>query len=735
MTGTDEQAQDQDTEFDLVQIISGAMVRFNEFGHVLDISLPMDFSLALLTGLPLGLTVDAIVDMVRGFGFKISADCVRISGSPTLGQTATLKVKDSLFARSLSDRLKDQGSTIRAVSMPMNTRQTRCQKVHVSWHKATRTVWLNFKNGESAHRVSRRFNDSTYRCLGQAVKSSPPKRSGNWRSVSHNSVAWTVTLSGVPGQMTCEDLQDTITSAMDKPKHVEMGAISHTASEAEVSVVVRSRLEEYGPLESFFFVSATEGKRAKVTAQFQDELEARSACSLNNTTLGILGKGKITVTMVQSAKIKVLSRVYSILRPTIEEKMKGWQQHNVMLHVYPDTLQPFTTLRVEGIDAKEVAAARRALDDVLNGIILTDGENALWSPAFNINGIAYQKLKGIERELQVVIMRENSKRQLRFYGSAEKIRQVVRRINSMLDNDSSSSYEIGLSSQSFDWAMFGGLKEIERATEKNIAILDVVSRNIVIKGTARQYDAALAVINSRSSRQGHPIVQHQPQNKDGCPICFCEAESPIQTSCSHTYCLECLEGYCDSTASTSQEEFQIKCCGAEGACSAVFTLSELKTYISSFMFYQVLQKSFEEYVKRHPDDFRPCPTADCGHIYRCSTHSGLQTLSYTCPNCFEPLCRSCHAQHGAYTCAEYKDIASGGVRALEKLKKELNVKDCPRCKTSMEKTMGCNHLTCGGCRAHICWVCMSVFETAAPCYTHMNKEHGGIGLDLERFMD
>jgi hypothetical protein len=219
---------------------------------------------------------------------------------------------------------------------------------------------------------------------------------------------------------------------------------------------------------------------------------------------------------------------------------------------------------------------------------------------------------------------------------------------------------------------------------------------------AQQYDMALAVMDSKHSVEIRPVVDVQLRHEEDCPICFCEAEAPVQTSCKHVYCLECLEGYCESAASTSQREFQIKCCGTEGTCSTVFTLQELRTYLPSSVFELVLTKSVEEYVKCHPDDFRPCQTPDCGYIYRCSKAHGLQSPLYTCPNCFKPLCTSCHAQHGKHTCAEYKDIASGGVAVLKRLKKELNIKDCPKCKTPMEKTMGCNHMTCGAVRRIYC---------------------------------
>ncbi|KAH6716368.1 hypothetical protein BKA61DRAFT_479329, partial [Leptodontidium sp. MPI-SDFR-AT-0119] len=219
-------------------------------------------------------------------------------------------------------------------------------------------------------------------------------------------------------------------------------------------------------------------------------------------------------------------------------------------------------------------------------------------------------------------------------------------------------------------------------------------------------------------------------------VCFSEEpDNPIKTSCKHTYCLECLEDCCRSAASTSKAEFQIECHGDEGACSTVFTLREVKDRVSSSVFETVLKSSFEEYIQRHPQALRYCPTPDCGYVYRCTITSSSRPPAYMCPECFEPLCTSCHSRHGDYTCAEYKDIASGGYEALAKLKRELNIKDCPRCTTPMEKTEGCNHMTCAGCKVHICWVCMAVFDTSGPCYAHMTKAHGGNGLGLQRFMN
>lgn len=101
---------------------------------------------------------------------------------------------------------------------------------------------------------------------------------------------------------------------------------------------------------------------------------------------------------------------------------------------------------------------------------------------------------------------------------------------------------------------------------------------------------------------------------------------------------------------------------------------------------------------------------------------------HTCPSCFVPVCTGCQAQHGDMSCTNYQEVSSGRHAANEKLKREMGIKDCPKCKTPLEKTDGCDHMICQ-CGAHICWVCLETFQTSGDCYDHMKARHGGIGLD------
>ncbi|KAK4896959.1 hypothetical protein LTR27_005206 [Elasticomyces elasticus] len=174
-------------------------------------------------------------------------------------------------------------------------------------------------------------------------------------------------------------------------------------------------------------------------------------------------------------------------------------------------------------------------------------------------------------------------------------------------------------------------------------------------------------------------------------------------------------------ADASGGEFSISCQGDMGACKKLLPLIELQNLLSSDALETSLETSFASYIRRRPQDFRYCPTPDCGYIYRASN----KARTHTCIKCFEAICTACHERHPTISCAEYKYLASGDQAVFDKYKKTMNMKDCPKCKTVMEKTEGCNHMVCGGCRIHICWICLATFPTSGLCYKHLSEVHGG----------
>jgi LSD1 subclass zinc finger protein len=97
-----------------------------------------------------------------------------------------------------------------------------------------------------------------------------------------------------------------------------------------------------------------------------------------------------------------------------------------------------------------------------------------------------------------------------------------------------------------------------------------------------------------------------------------------------------------------------------------------------------------------------------------------------CPSCLARICPNCHVEaHDGISCAN-RDI--GGEKLFREWMEAHDVKSCPGCRAPIEKTEGCNHMTCTRCQTHICWVCLETFPKAEGIYDHMRAAHGGIGL-------
>ena len=71
-------------------------------------------------------------------------------------------------------------------------------------------------------------------------------------------------------------------------------------------------------------------------------------------------------------------------------------------------------------------------------------------------------------------------------------------------------------------------------------------------------------------------------------------------------------------------------------------------------------------------------------------------------------------------CIAARRVAVGDMTHAEGV---LRVVHCPECDVAVERTSGCNHITCT-CGTHWCFTCGGAFELDV-IYTHMSEAHGG----------
>lgn len=710
--------------------IGGALVNFGDGAVVTKVSLPSDFSAVRINHLPEETNPAFVVDLLSKLGFDVSADCVRI---PPRGEnsfcSADIRVEDAQFAKGLCGAMKSHGGyeaiSINApIPQATNYRRVDAKKVYCSWHKPTKTAWLNFGNGDIARKVTANFSAGIYKVLGQRVGCEDPARGGGAR----NPLAWTVRFSDIPESAGISHVTRDIPAAL-RPRHVELSAPSYDADLPLTNASIESLLLQVGPLERWVGSAETPGKRFKAKARFLNEADARQAAKLlHNKPLPFNKNGKLTVQLVHSARLKVSTLIYNAVEHEINAHKQAWISEHLLYAAYPPD-HGFRVLKIEGELSNDVAKAKAAMEKILSGELMTVNGEPIWANSFAGNGRAYQKMKEIQRDLGLVIIRDKRRSQLRVMGARTRYDEAKRALTELAKEDSSSVFVIELDAEKLSWAFKGGYRAIAAAMGSEKVTLDIVSnpRRILVAGSKADFHIAQEILQG-----GEEASRAEPgasSSKD-CAICWTEAENPVHTTCKHSYCSGCFEDLCLAGTSTLDPNPYIRCHGDGGKCGERLPLADLQEHLSSAALEDVLEAAFAAYLARHPNDLRYCPTPDCRQVYRAANPSGHNDsqLLFTCPACLVAICTACHFSHDGLTCAEHRDHATGGYKELQKTKQKLGIKDCPKCGTMIEKSFGCNHMTCSLCAAHICWVCMKTFSVGKIVYDHMMKEHGGIGV-------
>ncbi len=128
----------------------------------------------------------------------------------------------------------------------------------------------------------------------------------------------------------------------------------------------------------------------------------------------------------------------------------------------------------------------------------------------------------------------------------------------------------------------------------------------------------------------------------------------------------------------------------------------------------------KEFVGGNPR-VRWCPAPGCENAVRVS-HARMMPV--TC-KCGKEFCFSCgHDSHRPIVCAMIKlwlkkcaddSETSNWIAA--------NTKECPKCKTTIEKNGGCNHMSCRQpkCAYEFCWVCLGPWEPHGSSWYNCNR--------------
>lgn len=112
--------------------------------------------------------------------------------------------------------------------------------------------------------------------------------------------------------------------------------------------------------------------------------------------------------------------------------------------------------------------------------------------------------------------------------------------------------------------------------------------------------------------------------------------------------------------------------------------------------------SLSQFLSTHQDAFKHCMTPDCGYAFAYEGESDFQ-----CPACSKHYCLKCMTEfHPQFTCEEYRNAHNPSMvdEMFQRFVQGAHFKQCPNCKFFVERTSGCNHMTCR-CRYEFCYIC------------------------------
>ncbi|GFW60867.1 probable pre-mRNA-splicing factor ATP-dependent RNA helicase mog-1 [Trichonephila clavipes] len=370
---------------------------------------------------------------------------------------------------------------------------------------------------------------------------------------------------------------------------------------------------------------------------------------------------------------------------------------------------------------------QRKINDLLEGESVSNRNIKNLENIFFHGGQVW--LGNLAKAENVHIVKNNKTKTLILYGSKKACDNIKCQIGMFLENSESNM----IRTISFNTVQNGSmlLKAIIREYGVNLerfielcglhsALLDIKGHKMLIHGNVQSVEKAEEYIKILSDNLdvSIPIVE---QSHEICPVCVCPAYNLTfrLEHCGHLYCLECIQ------ALVEQAQFPIHCCAEN--CSKDIVPKDLKKILNDdhTKIKSLLEKSMKDYLEKNRGNIFYCPAPDCQMFLFKEDISGSKLQ---CPLCKNEICTKCYVlYHQGYTCDMYQNSKKDPDYSFKVWQKgPVKCKQCPRCKTAIEKVSGCNRMKCSSCHGNFCWICLAAYPTEQQVYNHIDTSHGGM---------
>ena len=198
-------------------------------------------------------------------------------------------------------------------------------------------------------------------------------------------------------------------------------------------------------------------------------------------------------------------------------------------------------------------------------------------------------------------------------------------------------------------------------------------------------------------------VEEEEKNKPEWKIWYdvIEFEEIIGIGWEHIFHPACMKMHIQ--AKVEQKTFPLACPDPEWGIELLD--GELQLFCGEDLYEKLQKFQLELFLEQNNKIFNHCPTPDWKFVFE--WNGNKENQKFKCSICDKTYCIMCRIEwHEGLSCKEYRELNGYPVedRLFMKFIKGTSFKQCPNWKFWVEKSRGCDHMTCR-CKYEFCYVC------------------------------
>ncbi|KAF4599801.1 hypothetical protein EYR40_006903 [Pleurotus pulmonarius] len=297
-----------------------------------------------------------------------------------------------------------------------------------------------------------------------------------------------------------------------------------------------------------------------------------------------------------------------------------------------------------------------------------------------------QFIRAVVEDTGGFLRADHRRKILKAYGKPDAVDAIRTMVAAELQKLASKEWRFPLQKQSVGFFIRHGVPALQEMFGDENVQFNATSRLITVRGDEARHTLK-SLIDQSLVEARIPIAASIPAEQT-CPVCYDRVSNPLVLGCKHVYCTPCMRHLL--TSAEESDKFPLTCVG-EG-CRELIPIPVVQRFLTPASFARLLEVAFTFHVTTNPRTLKYCRTPDCVQIYRATEDRARTDCAVQCPSCFSVICSACHEDgHEGVTCADAKllrdhdDMSEAWIRQAKK---------CPNCQAPIEKSGGCNHMSC-----------------------------------------